>query len=267
MVHDAQSVPAAAASGSTRDAGRHASSPRRHSSVRLVSGVLVGSRRWRSQPAFERVLLPVIGVDDVVLPAFDEKLGEFARRAQAGDTDARDALFVAFQPKLTRLMRVVRPPFAPTGSRGVWDRDDVGQEAYLVFIDLVLAWPGDVPLTAYLLSRFPWRLKDAIRRGVARSSVPPRRSLVPIENAALVADESEPPHGDGALLESIAAELPSPFDAILVAHVLHGKTKTEIAAEIGVSRRTMVRYWNETQRRVLALLSVRQRFVRGRDMA
>jgi RNA polymerase sigma factor (sigma-70 family) len=255
MAHDAHSVPATPASGSTGDAGRPSSLSRRNSSVRLVSGVLVGSRRWRSRPVFERALLPVIGADDVVLPAFEEKLGEFARRAQAGDVDARDALFFAFQPKLARLMRVVRPPFAPTGSSGVWDRDDVGQEAYLVFIDLVLAWPGDVPLTAYLMSRFPWRLKDTIRRGVARSPVPPHRSLVPIESAALVMDESEPPHGDSALLESVAAQLPSPLDAILIAHVLHGKTKTEIAAEIGVSRRTMVRYWKEAQQRALVILT------------
>ena len=152
-------------------------------------------------------------------------------------------------------MYVIHPPFAPEGARGIWDHDDVDQEGYLVFVELILAWPGDVPLTSYLMARFPWRLRDTILRGVARPSVPPRRAVVPIERAALVADGSEPAHGASAVVDALAARLPSPLDAILLAHVLDGKTKREMAAEFGVSPRTMARHWREIQRRALEMLS------------
>jgi RNA polymerase sigma factor (sigma-70 family) len=222
---------------------------RHRSAIRLVR------RARRARTVRERALLPVMGAADVVLPVFDAKLGEFARRAQAGDTDARDALYFAFQPKVTRMTQTVHPPFAPEGATGLWDHGDLAQEAYLVFVELILAWPGDVPLTAYVMSRFPWRIRDTIRRGVARPSVPPRRRVVPIETAAMVAGDAGPAAGVSELLDALAAQLPPPLDDILIAHVLHGKTKTEIAAEIGVSRRTMVRHWREIQRRALAALT------------
>lgn len=216
--------------------------------------------RWYSDIAkrrrfhFQRTLLPVIGADDIILPIVDDTLGELAIRAQEGDLEARDALYFAFLPKLTRLMSAARPPYAPSGAQGIWDRDDVQQESYLVFIELVQAWSGDVSFTKYLLSRFPWRLKDAIRRGVGKSSVPPRQVMVAVDHADSVVSVDEPSPAANALLDALLAGLPEPLGAILVAHVIHGKTKTEIAGEIGVSRRTLARYWKEIQERSTPLL-------------
>lgn len=196
-----------------------------------------------------RTLLPVIGADDVILPAFDDTLGAFAIRAQQGDSGARDALFFAFLPKLERLMAHARVPNMPAGMTATWDRDDVEQEAYLVFTELVESWCGDVSFTSWLLARFPWRLRNTIRAGVARPSTPPRTRPVPLEVA-----EEEPvvlEDLDPELREMVAAlveSLPDHLARALVAHAFHGRNKSEIAREIGVSRRTMVRYWQEIRR-------------------
>lgn len=196
-----------------------------------------------------RTLLPVIGADDVILPAFDDTLGAFAIRAQQGDTGARDALFFAFLPKLERLMAHARVPNMPAGMTGTWDRDDVEQEAYLVFTELVESWCGDVSFTSWLLARFTWRLRNTLRAGVGRPGTPPRTRAVPLEVAEeepLVPEELDP-----ELREMVAAlvdSLPEHLAQALVAHAFHGRTKTEIAQEMGISRRTMVRYWQEIRR-------------------
>lgn len=203
-----------------------------------------------------RTLLPVIGVDDVILPAFDDTLGAVAIRAQQGDTDARDALFFAYLPKLDRLMTTARPPYALAGMTGVWDRDDVEQEAYLVFVELLHGWSGDVSFTAWLLSRFPWRLKDAIRDGIAKPMTPPRHAQVPFENADLVPVRIDDiARDDRQILDALMDSLPSYLAQVLVGRALHGKSLTQIGREMDLSRRTMVRYWQEIRRRAIELLN------------
>lgn len=193
-----------------------------------------------------RTLLPVIGANDVILPSFDDTLGSFAIRAQEGDTDARDALFFAYLPKLERLMSHVRTPHAAPGETGIWDRDDVEQEAYLVFIDLVHAWSGDVSFTSWLLARFPWRLRNAVRSGIGKPGNPPRLRQIPLEVADLEPMELEELDPDSlARVSKLLDALPERLVEILVAHAFHGTPKTEIAREIQVSRRTLVRYWQE----------------------
>jgi RNA polymerase sigma factor (sigma-70 family) len=218
------------------------STPPQRIAIRLVSSSRPRSHR---QPVRPRSLLPVIGADDVILPSFDETLGAFAIRAQQDDREARDALYFAFLPKLTRLMSAARPPFAGTGLEGIWNRDDVEQEAYLVFLELVDAWSGDVSFTAFVLSRFPWRLKDSIRRGIGKPSVPPRHAVVSLEEAGQVVAEAWASPETEALIDTLVKGLPEPLGAVLIAHVLDGKTKTEIARALGISRRTMVRYWQD----------------------
>ena len=196
-----------------------------------------------------RTLLPVIGADDIILPAFDDTLGSFAIRAQEGDTDARDALFFAYLPKLERLMSHARPPHAAPGETGVWDRDDVEQEAYLVFLDLVDAWSGDVSFTSWLLARFAWRLRNAIRAGIGKPGTPPRLRQIPIEVADMdpvEMDDLGP--DDQQLVSQLMDALPDHLVEVLVAHAFHGTPKAQIARDIQVSRRTLVRYWQELRR-------------------
>jgi DNA-directed RNA polymerase specialized sigma24 family protein len=50
------------------------------------------------------------------------------------------------------------------------------------------------------------------------------------------------------LVDRIVAALPDELAEALIGHTVHGKTKTQVATEMGVSRRTMVRYWQEIRR-------------------
>lgn len=221
---------------------------------RLGSPVATRTRyRQRGHGQRPPALLPVIGADDVILPTFEETLGSFAMRAQLGDRPARDALFQAYLPKLTRLMGTVRAPYAPGGAEGIWSRDDVAQEGYLVFVELVDMWAGDVPFTAFLLARFPWRLRDAIRRGIGKPPVPPRWSAVVVEDAGVEAMIASPERED--VLARLLEVLPGPLATILVAHVIEGRTQTAIARETGVSRRTVVRQWAEIRRIAVEVLA------------
>jgi RNA polymerase sigma factor (sigma-70 family) len=227
----------------------HSTSRRSRLAIRLIT-------RDGRATFLRRTLLPVIGADDIILPAFDDTLGSFAIRAQEGDTDARDALFFAYLPKLERLMSHARPPHALSGMTGIWDQDDVEQEAYLVFLELVDGWSGDVSFTAWLLSRFAWRLKDTIRSGIGKPSGPPRQRVVPIEDAAFVPmriDGLSPE--DREVIDKVLDQLPEYLGQVLIEHALHGKSKTAIARDLQISRRTMVRYWQEIRHRAMATLS------------
>lgn len=241
MVHD------------SRSAARKADQAPPRLAIRLVSRRASSVRR--SETSRPRTLLPVIGPDDVILPTFDETLATFAIRAQEGDQDARDALYFAFLPKLERLMLAVRVPSVPDDAEGPWSRDDVAQEGYLVFIELVDDWAGDVSFTAFVLSRFTWRLKDAMRRGMARPSVPPRQRSVPVEAAIPLGDHRDDlPDEALPVLATVMAALPEPLDTVLF-EVVQGKSKSAIAREMGVSRRTMVRYWQRVRARVMEVLA------------
>lgn len=198
-------------------------------------------------PPSQPTLLPVIGVNDEFLPAFERTLQAIAERAQAGDRDARDALFAAFQPKIMRFVRGIHLPFAPEGARGLWERDDVAQEAYLVFLGVIESWSPTIPFGRYFLANFPWRLRDAVYRGVARRGTPPRTFAVAFDAPGWrdsVADPSAPAAETRALIEVLAASFEPPLDDILRLHILDGLTLTAIAGHLGVSRRSVTRHWH-----------------------
>lgn len=198
-------------------------------------------------PPSPPTLLPVIGVNDEFLPAFERTLQPIAERAQAGDRDARDALFAAFQPKVMRFVRRIHLPFAPEGARGLWERDDVAQEAYLVFLGVIESWSPTIPFGRYFLANFPWRLRDAVYRGVARRGTPPRTFAVAFDAPGwrdTVADPSAPAAETRALIEVLAASFEPPLDDILRLHILDGLTLTAIAGHLGISRRSVTRHWH-----------------------
>ena len=71
----------------------------------------------------------------------------------------RNLLFDAYWPRLRRTCSQV---WRRTCRGTIVDRDDVDQEAFLVFASLLERWPGDGSFTRYLLGLFPWRLRDAV---------------------------------------------------------------------------------------------------------
>lgn len=205
-----------------------------------------------------RVLLPVIGVNDELTPAFERTIIPVAVRAASGDRIARDALYAAFEPKLLRFVRGVRVPWAPTGAVGRWDRDDVTQEAWLAFLDVLATWEEPIPFGRYVLAHFPWRLRDLVYRGVARSAVPPGSVPVSLEGRDWLADDSAAALESRMLLEALAESFGPPYDDIIRWHIGEGASLMAVAARLGCSRRTLARRWLEVRERLRAdLLALR----------
>ena len=213
--------------------------------IELASGAGGGSafRNPLAPVIPNRVLLPVIGANDELLPAFERILEPIAHLAWSGDRAARDALFAAFEPKLMRFARGIHVPFAPPGAFAIWDRDDVAQEAYLAFVDVVASWTPHIPFGRYVLAHFPWRLRDVVYRGLARSVVPFGLIAVSAERIDWMGDASAEAAESRVLLESLAESFASPYDDILRWHIGDGESLMTIAGRLGCSRRTATRRW------------------------
>jgi len=188
-------------------------------------------------------LLPLIGVDDDLGPALERVLHPVAVRAQSGDRAARDALYMAFEPKLVRFIWRIRVPFAPDGCRGLWDRDDVTQEAYLAFVGVIESWSPGIPFGRYVLANFPWRLRDAVHRGVGRRGVPPRGYAVPILDSDTIADPASGEDEQRVMIDALAASFEPPLDNLLRLRILEQQTLAKAAKRLGISRRSVNRHW------------------------
>jgi RNA polymerase sigma factor (sigma-70 family) len=207
------------------------------------------------------VLLPIIGANDELLPAVEERLHPVALRAKDGERAARNGLYAAFEPKIHRFAQRLTIPRVHGTDVGVWDRDDVLQEAFIVFAELTEAWTPTIPFGRYLLANLPWRLRDAVYRGVGRRGVPPRTNAVDVKRAlrlpddSLSADDSASANESRALIVRIASRLPEPCDRIFYEHIHDGKSLTQIAADLGVSRRTVTRHWSQIRQYLAANLA------------
>ena len=193
----------------------------------------------------DRILLPVVGEDDELPPAFERTLAPIAERAWSGDRAARDALYAAFEPKLMRFARGIHVPFAPAGSSAIWDRDDVRQEAYLAFLDVIASWTPPIPFGRYVFAHFPWRLRDVVYRGVGRPAVPFRLAPVEGEQVDMLGDDSAAAAEARIMLESLASSFDPPYDDILRWHIGEGESMLTVAGRLGCSRRTVTRRWRE----------------------
>lgn len=185
----------------------------------------------------------VLGANDEIIPAFERSIAPLAMAAKGGDEGARNLLYAVFEPKVARFVRRIRAPYAPPGSSAAWDAEDVRQEAFLVFAALVADWPPEIPFARYFLSHYPWRLRDAVYRGIARRGLPPRATAVTLDRALWLTDGSAAAEEARAQLEAIAAALPPPRGEILRRHVGDGDSLTAIATHLGLGRRTVTRHW------------------------
>jgi DNA-directed RNA polymerase specialized sigma24 family protein len=184
-------------------------------------------------------LAPVLPPRGWISPDVDARLKTLARAAQAGNLAARNALYTAFAPRLAPMTarerrRINRPWMDPA-----LEPDDIDQEAFLVFVALVAAWPGDGSFTGYVLARFPWRLRD-VSRGSARFGSDRRRPFPPRRDWL---DGSADSAAAVALLEALAGDIPSPRREILLWHVRDGDPFVDIARRLGVGKRQVMRQW------------------------
>jgi len=197
-------------------------------------------------------LAPVVPTDRPISLPLERRLTRLARAAQQGDREARDTLWAAFGPKVRILViAAARRAQYASGGRGLrrdgrlWDQEDLAQEAFPIFLDLIAAWPGHGPIGPYLLSHLNWRLRTA-----ARALAQPRRREggASAERLAMLADESAAAAEALALLDALAASFPATDAEILRRHIGDGESLTAIARQLGLNRRTVGRHWQRIRR-------------------
>lgn len=196
---------------------------------------------------------------DWLSPLADDSLGDFAlnaridadlsRRALLARSDRaqRDALFGLLAFKINRFCsRFRRWNLLP------WEIDDVRQEAYLAFIDVVNGW---LPLSGagapagfsfYFMRVYPLRLTDRVRR-VVRT----RRDRLPPASWRETDDDRRDPVEMERDVETLAfiIEMSARLDAadarILLLRTADDLAPDEVAVRSGISRRTFYRRWKE----------------------
>ncbi len=225
----------------TRDGGTPVSGSGSIPASRLTLSANVSPclEQWGAHPGLAAGLQP-IAVDAQITPELDRTVSALARAARAGDLDARNALYSVLEGKIRRFVRRYRGG-SWAGHRS-WDDDDLAQEAFLVFVDLVTEWTGEGSFTPYFLAYFPWRLRDAVRR--LNGARPFGQVAWPAHD--LLSDGTAATGAAIALLESLAAGLPATSRAILLWHVRDGERFGAIATRLGISRRTVHRHWEAT---------------------
>jgi RNA polymerase sigma factor (sigma-70 family) len=193
--------------------------------------------------------------DQRVTPAQDALLSGIARRARVGDMHAHDLLWRAFAPKLEpAVVRCGRCAWQRGWVRRdgrPWELDDLRQEAWLVFADLTASWSGSGSFTQYVIGRFSWRLRNAMRRlgPPRRTSAPPARMRPGTEYQALLDAETE------AVLARVTVALCPADGEVLRRRVTEGMSFGQIARQLGVSRRTIARRWRRIRLVSCAVLS------------
>ncbi len=118
--------------------------------------------------------------DEDITRAMAPCIDELARCARFGDSSARDALWTAFASKLHRTTWQLWVPSAHRGMTGLWGREEVGQEAWLVVMKMVTRWKGDAGFAWYVFGVFPLRLRSTVYRKLARTAVPAGEEVTPI---------------------------------------------------------------------------------------
>ena len=174
-------------------------------------------------------------------PELDQRLTAMARRARI-DGRTRDELYQVLGYKIDRFVRRYR---FKNDQLVICEPDDVAQEAYLVFCDLLDSWPGEESFPGYFFSRFPWRLARAVdvaERGWSASR------LLPL----LETDDTIPPLDpeDHFILADIGAMLDERHRLVLELYIGHGLRLAEIARILGVHRRTVDRCWAKIKEEV-----------------
>ena len=166
----------------------------------------------------------------------DARVSALALRART-DPAVRDALYRLLEFKIERFVRRYR--FRAV-QMNVYEFDDVVQEAYLVFCDLIDRWPGDRSFLGYFFTRFPWWLSKAIRRIERGTST---NQFLPIEE---VEEPPPSPYPDDALVLVEAGALLGPRQrTLLELRVGYGMDMRQIARTLGIHSRTAHRYWAE----------------------
>lgn len=158
---------------------------------------LLARRNRTPEPA--PLEIPLTGL---IAPDIVSEIQQLAIEARQGNVQARDLLYESFRQRLGRMGYILRPwPNTPQMT-GIWDRDDVNQEGWIVFAELLNAWDGDLPFVKYLFARYPWRLRDCVLRGIGKPMPPIGETRIPeymLAESIYAGDDEQP---ESALLAS-----------------------------------------------------------------
>ena len=185
------------------------------------------------------IVVPVLPIRGKIDPALDRIVSDLARSDSAIDPALRNALFVAYAPRLHRIL--IRLWYRNLSEFGC-ELEDLEQELFLIFDSLLNRWSGAGSLSAYLLGAIPWRLYDAAKKLAPRDR--------PLGDRPVVATNHELSHSDAGmvlLLEDVAQRLSSFDRDLLLWHIRDGKSLAQIASERGASPRTIRRAWLRLQ--------------------
>ena len=183
-------------------------------------------------------LAPAVPRDGPVPPETDRQLGALASRAKT-DPAARNVLYAAFRPRLDHwVWRAVRSCARSSADLAI-EPEDIRQQAFVVFCDLIVAWNERGSLSAYLIAYFRWRLSDAIRR----MSDPCERRTTAGPPSIHLTDDTHAAAESVALLESLAAQFPARQALVLLLRVRDGLPWSQVAERAGVDIRTAQRDW------------------------
>ncbi len=184
-------------------------------------------------------LVPLVAADAEITPDLDRVLTAAARAARAGDPIARNALYFALEPKIIRFAARFRRPAWASGR--AWDYEDVRQEAFVVFADLVAGWPDEGAFAPYFLDLFPRRLGGAVRLLDGPRPDPAVHGVG--GGLTTLQDDEGVATATTALLVELTEGL-DPIDArILLWRVRDRASFGEIAARLRLNRRTVGRRW------------------------
>lgn len=210
-------------------------------------------RRGRTRPTREQ---EVLGLSAELTDEVEARLADLVLRAQTGDAAARNAIYAMLELKIRRW--VEREWWAIRSRAPMIESGDVAGEAFLVLAELIEHWPGEGGFGAYVMRVFPWRLKAAVRvqAGLPVRSRETRGGDRPWEGPLSLGDDAEgsPVAGLGAeesylsqqtviLLEALALSLDDADQRVLIWRVRDGRSMTEIARHLGLSRRQVHRRW------------------------
>lgn len=205
-----------------------------------------------SSPSSSAAVAPALDAYGPVPEDIDRALGVLARRVQHGDVAAQDALYSAFLPRLQHWIVDARRRLSWHGSDPALEPDDIAQEAFVVFADLVRKWHGRGSLSAYVIACFNWRLKDAV------SAMSDRRQRTGLDMApyALLADGSHAADEAMQLMDEIARGLNPRQATVLRLRVRDELPWQTIANQMGVNRRTVLRDWRAIRELVFSQLLI-----------
>ncbi len=158
----------------------------------------------------------------------EEELNALASSAQAGDAAARNTLW-----ELTKELvdsAVMRQRILPR----LWDRDDLRQEAFVVFAEVVEVWSGE-PVAVYLEREYQPALARHVRR-IQRKQA--REGSVPVLLELEPDAEAEQIYRLTELLEGLS-RLPRPMELALCLHLVLGMPLAQVGRQLGLRRREL----------------------------